>query len=1076
MGHREDIRGAVESNSALIMLGTGFTAASVGDRTNCSWPGLLRSGLDYVKSNFPAIGDKQLTSISNDIEIGELEDSSYLLGAASKIVNALQGSGSVHFNSFISQTIGAMQNDIATPGLATAIESLGIPVCTVNYDTVYEKITGSKSSTWRDARQMRSALTDPGLKTVVHLHGVWDDPESIILTTADYTKIVADAGTEAIRSSVGLLKTIIFIGFGDGLHDPHFASLWGWLSALGSGATHYVLCREGEVRGMLGLPASAAVIQVPYGADFSDLQPFVESLTPDSRVSGKVENFNDPGVIPRVARTARAKLMDLLTDSSIMRSKDDCELGDLVVEPILLPVPPEAFAQEKMKDDSIVRLDAHIEAISSKKLVVVGEEQSGLTTSLRWMALKCSDSLGTIPIVMEYSSLTSGANPVDKAVRKQLRARSAPVGDRGKIPYSKISLYFDNVSVSDKDDFLRKVVYEVEQLNVSHVIYGCRPGVELRVLQVYEGKASGAKPVYLGPIGLTHATELARRIDPQQAPHIAERVLAITRKERLSRTPLAIILLIVGVSNEDGWINAVSNTTFVDSFVDSLLGRGKLRDDMRSQVDSAGYSRVLEAMSRRLISDDSASINRVDLIVFLAELVDTLDWSESPDVLVRDLINKGLLVDRDASVSFRQSAYLHIFAARAAVRDRSLLELLMLRPLYYGQIIRHYAALKRDDEELVKWAFGWVRKFDDSPPPRAGLFGSVTDAEIERNSRSIQALADELVLPEVKDEGDSESHSAAGDEPLSEVVDGVQREVDHPWSVDGGVAAEDEDDVPEVREITVRIGPEEDDLVISDVSPFPSTQLEDAPIDLQLTGLITLVSNILRDSELVENPTLKEEMLASTLSAWGRYMDVVGSAEEIRSMIEAVVDAIATALDIDDSRKETLSINLTDSWSMHAAYQGISEELSTRKLRKAMDRVASGSDNESEVYKMIPLYMLDQMHENKFWGGGFAEYLLAHSDTRAARIFVRNYVRTEYIKSSQRFPGLKQLEDLLVDFYISDASPRLSARMRGRIATRYRQRLQQSRARSRAFKGIVVGKRIAINPPASHETKYRNGG
>ncbi|WP_186455463.1 SIR2 family protein [Rhodococcus rhodochrous] len=1058
--HVEDIRQAIQSNSALVVLGTGFTAASVSDRTNCSWPGLLRSGIKYLSMNFRDIGERQLDSIKNDIEIGETEDSSYLLNAATKIVNALGGPDSTHFDAYIRQTVGLLKDKVISPELAQAINSLNAPVCTTNYDTVYETVNNCRHTTWRDIRSMRRALVDTNNDTVVHLHGVWEDPESIILTNSDYSRITTDQGMEAARSSFGLLRTIIFIGFGDGLTDPHFTTLWKWLESLASGATHYALCRSAESGSSQDLATASTVIKVVYGNKFEDLTPFIQSLAPArEKRDGKSESIDDPGVVFRVARTSCAKIIDLLADSALIQARDESTLSDLVVDPIFLPTPPEVFSREKLQNESLAELNASLEAVTAQRLVIIGEEQSGLTTSLRWAAIRCSETTGLIPVIVDYPSLSAGVRSIHKEIRRYLRARSAPLGNKDEIPFNRICLYLDNVYVSDNHDILQRVVTELESAGISHVVFGCRPGVELRITQIYEQLGVLPKLAYLGPIGKSHATELARRIDPHQAPDIAERVLAITRKERLSRTPLAVILLIVGVSNDDGWINAVSNTTFVDSFVDSLLGRGKIRDDMRSQVDSAGYSRVLEALSRRLISDDSASIDRLDLIIFLRDLVHTLDWSERPDLLVNDLIQKGLLVDRGGQVFFRQSAYLYIFAARAAVRDRDLLLRLRERPLYYAQIIRHYAALKRDDEELVKWAFDWIKKVDQSNPPRSGLFGSVTNAEIERDVQGFDSLVDEESLPEPLTGGLEHEYSSekrpSSQEPGRDIGDGNA-------SDDSG-REEDSSNI-KIRDFAIQIGPSEDDIVIHDVNPFPSTQLENAPIDIQLTGLISLVSNILRDSELVENPSLKEDMLSATLSAWGRYMDVVHNSEELRSMIETVVEAISEALEIEDeTRREDLAVNLADAWSMHSSYQGISEELSTRKLRNALERVEAGSGIESEVYRMIPLYMLDYMHQKKFWGGNFSSYLIENSSIRAVRIFVRVYVRTEYINLPPQSPTLGEIENLLVDFFMADVARKLTSREKGRIASKYRQFLQKDRARSRALNS-VRGPTLAIKP------------
>ncbi|WP_415394434.1 SIR2 family NAD-dependent protein deacylase (plasmid) [Rhodococcus globerulus] len=1067
MDHVADIKEAIQQRTALIVLGTGFTAASIDDTTNCSWPGLLRSGLTYIEDNAIQPSDRILRSIAEDIEIGEHDSSSYLLTAAQKIVSELGGVGSAHFNAFMRHTIGCMNPSPTKNSLAVAIDALEIPIITTNYDQIFEQITNRHSVSWRDVRQARNALTSKGAESVVHLHGIWNDPDSIIITSTDYERILSDTGTEALRQSLGMLRTMVFVGFGAGLHDPHFSSLWSWLSQITSGATHYALCRQDELAGGIeSKDHNSSLIFVPYGAEYTDLEPFIRKISPNLGKSRASDSMEDSRVVRKIAETGRISLLDRLTDRAIINRQrdDDCPVEELVVEPILLPAPPEQYVQERIKDDTIGPLVPLDEIREQSSITLVGEEQSGLTTSLIWIAIKKSEQSGSIPIFVEFTKLPSGKNPVSKAVRSALRAMGAPIRDKQPVPFDKICLVIDNTTVNSTS-YLSDIIAEVSQLGLALVVYGCRPGVDLRIQREYAASSISPKPAYLGPIGLSHATELARRIDPEQAPRIARRVLAITRKERLSRTPLAIILLIVGVSNDDGWINAVSNTSFVDSFVDSLLGRGRIRDNMHSQIDSAGYSRVLESVAQKLIEDDSASISRIDLIVYLANLVKTLDWSDSPESVVEDLISKGLLVDRDGQVWFRQSVYLHIFAARAAIKDNDLLLSLRARPLYYGQIIRHYAALKRDDKELLQWAYDLIRKVDDFTPPQSGLFAGIDNQEVEENTRTIEKIAEQLDLPAANEsageiqKGNSENCGALDStqeiqaSAVSNEVENIDRlEITVPMSSPGNglLFALDYDD--------------DDSILVQDVNPFPSTLLEDAPLDMQLTGLITLVSNILRDSELVLDPELKESMLTSTLSAWGRYMDIVNGSDELRQMITNIVDVIGERMNMKISRKETVTSNLIDSWSMHEAYRGISEELSTAKLRKALQRITEKPENHSAIHLMLPAYMLDNMQERAFWNGEFSKHLIENHQVKAVRIFVRVFVRSAYIESEQGSTAYRELEELLVNFYLADIRDgRFSKSVKGKVATKYRQRLRTSWARNKAVGAMTAPRALTIS-------------
>lgn len=1032
---------AIEQHTALLVIGTGFSAASVTDSRNCSWPELLRSGIEYISSNIPATSNRITDSILNDIEIGvEEDDAEFLLTAAQKITNSMGGTSSQHFSSFLKSTLGILKPDSSKTSLALALQSLNLPMITTNYDTVFEDITGRKSVCWSDVRRSRSALVSTDNDSILHLHGIWNEPESIIITSTDYEKVVNDKNLEALRSSVGLLRTMIFVGFGSGLHDPHLTSLWRWLSDLSTGATHYALCRSGDLAYANSQDGGTPIISVPYGETYTDLTPFVKSLA-SKKISIVLEKIEDPHTFNRVTQVCRTVLIDRLKDSSAISRKtreEEIQLDDLVVEPILLPVPPEQFSEEKDNEDSDIEVLKPIDEIRQNKiLTIVGEEQSGITTTLIWMILKRSEFDGHMPVLIDYSKLSGGNKSVAKSIRKTLRGASAPLSDAQPIPFHRLCVAIDNVNAAINDK-LAKIISELSDLEIPFLLLGCRPGVELRIQRDHSSYKSNPKPIYLGQFGITQAKELAQKIDPQQAQPIAARVLSITRKERLSRTPLAIILLISGVANDDGWINTVSNTSFIDAFVDSLLGRGNLRDDMHSQIDSAGYSRVLESIAMKIIEDDSASIDLTSLIVYISELVKSLDWSDSPDIVIRDLITKGLLVNRGTVVRFRQNVYMHIFAARAAVKDREILTKLIARPLYYGAIIRHYAALKRDDEKLVQWAFDQIKPADKNESPMSGLFGLIDPEETNRREKSIEILAERLSLTIDAESGEDciEDPSEADEKAVIEDID-LQVPIENTFK-----------NFPASNE------PLYDPQIFQNDSPFPSSNLEDAPLDMKLAGTITLVSNILRDSELVENPSLKEDLLKSTLSVWGHYIDIINGSPQLRSMIEGIVRVIGDRLEINPERRDIVTNNLVDSWSMYEAYRGIEEELSTIKLRKALERIAENEENMGLMHIMLPAYMLDGMHDAKYWHGRFDSVLLENKNIQAVQIFVRVFVKSSYIASAQNSGLHRSLERFLTNFYMSQAPLKISKKARGRLETRYRQQLRDSWAKARAVESV----------------------
>ncbi|WP_341514412.1 SIR2 family protein [Rhodococcus qingshengii] len=1027
------MQAALACRTAVFVVGTGVTAASVDDTRNCSWPGLLKSGLAFLETSGLLDHPMKKSVIEQEIEIGSSEDGSYLISAAQKIVDIMGGATSSQYSLFLEQEIGSLTLSTEKSGLARVLTASEVPIITTNYDTVLEQAGYRSGTTWLDARKMRDSIIGSSTD-ILHLHGVWNVPESVVLTSEDYSNILNDGMVDAARKSFGFVNTLIFVGFGAGLSDPHFRQVWKFLEPLHqAGVSHFTLCREQDVANLSENLRGLSVIPYSYGREYDDLTSFIERLLPSRK--DDVKSLDDAMLFNQIAHVCRTAIVDSLEATSLIRRAHDenaeSNIDELVIEPLLLPVPPEQFVNEiNSGADKLTRLDPMKEIRSCRLITLVGEEQSGLTTSLMWSIVKKSDFDGSIPIVLDYLNLGTGNKPVKNAIVRSLRAVGAPLKSGSTIP-SNLAVAIDNVSASN-ELALKRVVEDVVRLNLKFVIFGCGPGVEIRIQHELEKIGAESLPAYLGRIGRPHAIQLAlRRVDADQATVIADRVLSIAQKEGLARTPLAVILLINGVADDEGWINSVSNTNFLDSFVDSLLGRGGVRDDMRLQIDSGGYSQVLERLSWRLIEDDSASISRSTLLEFFKSLVVDLDWSDNPDDIIRSLIRKGLLVDRDGNVRFRQSVYLHVFAARATRANVSLLEKLKSRPLYYSPIIRHYAALSRKDQGLVEWAYSILEKFDSVLVPVEGIYRAIDAEVVAGNQQALIAMAESGEFRDLQDGTEAGETESEDDQPvLSEdnKVDNSLTEYD-PYET----------------------------MANRDRDPFPSSDLENAPLDIRTAGTIALVSNIVRDSELIENPVLKEDALKRTLRVWGVYMNFLHESDSLRTMVSGLADAIARHNGSEFENVDDFKTRFIESWSMFMAFNGISEELSTIKLKRAAKRISNDIANRDSAHLMIPTILLQMILDDDAWESDTIEFLIKNNNIRAVRVFVFIFVQASYYSVKSGSTKSKRLESFLAEFSLCDA-PDLDPAKRKRVKNDLLQQVRMNRAEAKSRLSLERGR------------------
>ena len=82
-------------------------------------------------------------------------------------------------------------------------------------------------------------------KGVLHLHGFWRNPESLVFGAGSYERIRSDSHTQAILRAIRTLKTIVFVGCGyGGLSDPNLGRLLksARVAFSQSQAEHFLLC------------------------------------------------------------------------------------------------------------------------------------------------------------------------------------------------------------------------------------------------------------------------------------------------------------------------------------------------------------------------------------------------------------------------------------------------------------------------------------------------------------------------------------------------------------------------------------------------------------------------------------------------------------------------------------------------------------------------------------------------------------------------------------------------------------------------------------------------------------------
>src|SRR5262249_19068063 len=184
------------------------------------------------------------------------------------------------YSRWLRETVGALR--VARPEVIEAIISLQLPIATTNYDSLIEQVSGLPQVTWKDGVRVERLLRgdDPG---VLHLHGYWGDPSSVVLGISSHEKVLGDEHAQAMQHALRAFRTLLFVGCGAGLADPNFGALLRWSREVfeGSEYRHFRLAINTEVTALQQQhPRAERIFVIGFGPSHSDLAPFLRRLAP----------------------------------------------------------------------------------------------------------------------------------------------------------------------------------------------------------------------------------------------------------------------------------------------------------------------------------------------------------------------------------------------------------------------------------------------------------------------------------------------------------------------------------------------------------------------------------------------------------------------------------------------------------------------------------------------------------------------------------------------------------------------------------------------------------------------------
>jgi tetratricopeptide (TPR) repeat protein len=328
-----DLQADLSAGHVLVIVGAGVSIASTAGTPGqrfASWNGLVANGIERCTELALSLPEGWADRLRADLRSQDLDS---LLIVAEHIGSKLGAPESGEYARWLRETVGTLR--AKDPSIVSALSELGCVLATTNYDSLLEDATGQSPVTWRAGNLVERVVNrvDPG---IIHLHGHWREPASVVLGIRDYERVLGDPHAQTVLHALRMMRTILFVGFGSGLQDPNFGAFLRWTRGVfaGSEGRHYRLCREQEVAELQALhPPAERLFPLAYGRDHADLAPFLRRLQPAHTAS------DEAGSIAAAAPAFAQRLSPRIPGRPRCFGRDD-QIDELVTGLLSKPLLP----------------------------------------------------------------------------------------------------------------------------------------------------------------------------------------------------------------------------------------------------------------------------------------------------------------------------------------------------------------------------------------------------------------------------------------------------------------------------------------------------------------------------------------------------------------------------------------------------------------------------------------------------------------------------------------------------------------------------------------------------------------
>jgi hypothetical protein len=503
-------------------------------------------------------------------------------------------------------------------------------------------------------------------------------------------------------------------------------------------------------------------------------------------------------------------------------------------------------------------IDAAEQLIEKNVVVVSGDPQSGVSSSLFWLLSNGYDLDATkMPAYLHLrdSKLGTAKQPAT------LAKAASTFGYRSEDNRNPdLMLAVDDVDSKAGNRFERLINFIGENKHNRYIL-GCSSTEAAAVSAALDEAELDHSRAYLAPFGKSQLRKLATTVSPGADADI-DQIYGLIRTQSLPQTPFTMLALIAVMNAQLTDPDDLNHSSLLEAFVNLLLGSGEIADTERLGMNYRKRVALLGELARALYDEPGWSMPIPDVEAMFLKFFDDRALRISAGLVLNSLIARHVLSSDGEYVSFRHPALLHLFLGMWLLEEEEHKAEMLEDPVKNAEAIGHAAALDRSDRDLLESIGNFAREAITQVAER--LPREKVDETLEEieaidswgDDRLDQTLA---VMPERKSRSE------------------LDEELDR-WS-------------------------EAFDLRHNKLErPALSTARE-------LEKATMLLSDVLRDSDLVDDPELKRQLFELSIEGWILLIGL-STAEDhqegpVRAMMEELIEELLE--DQDQDVKDSIS-------------------------------------------------------------------------------------------------------------------------------------------------------------------------